>query len=242
MLRFFRKTLISLFILISFIPLSIICLIRPRHPNNAWIAIKAYSSFGKQILGLDITIRGAENLPEKCIYVVNHQSNIDIFSVCYAVPKRTVTLGKKSILYMPIFGQIYWLSGNLFIVRGNARKSAKALKVIERKIHEKQLSIWIFPEGTRNFARGLLPFKTGAFRLAAKAGVAIVPVCVNNYYSRFDLNQKDNGEVIVEFQKPIIFEGRVTQQAIREMTETVHQQMEQRIEMLTQEARLPQNK
>ena len=32
-----------------------------------------------------------------------------------------------------------------------------------RAIQDKKLSIWMFPEGTRSYGRGLLPFKTGAF-------------------------------------------------------------------------------
>lgn len=235
MLAYLRKFAISLFILFSAIPLLFACLLRPKHPNNAWLAIKMYSEFGKRILGTKVRIRGAENLPEKCIYICNHQSNVDIFLVCNAVPKRTVTLGKKSILYMPIFGQIYWLSGNLFIERGDARKSARDLQKVEKKIHDKQLSIWIFPEGTRNLGQGLLPFKTGAVRLAVKAGIPIVPVCVNNYYPNFDINRLHNDDVIVEFQTPIETTHIRGQQAIRQLTEQLYQQMHLRIEELTQE-------
>lgn len=237
MLAYLRKGVISLFALFSAIPLFIVFLLRPKHPNNAWLAIKMYSGFGQRILGLKVVISGAEHLPEKCIYVCNHQGSADIFSVCYAVPKRTVTLGKKSILYMPIFGQIYWLSGNLFIERGDPRKSARDLQIVERKIHEKNLSIWIFPEGTRNFGKGLLPFKTGAVRLAVKAGIPIVPVCVNNYYPDFDLNRWHNGKVIVEFQQPIDTSGIRGQKAIRELTEQLHAQMQARIDELTQTTR-----
>lgn len=239
MLAFLRKTAVSLFIPVSAILLIPLCLLRPRHPNNAYCAIRLYSGFGKRLFGLKVTVRGAETLPEKCIYAVNHQSNIDIFSVCNALPKRTVTLGKNTILYFPIFGLLYWLSGNLFINRGNARKSAKGLADVERKIHEKQISIWIFPEGTRNLGKGLLPYKTGAFRLAAKAGIPIVPVCVNNYYRNFDMNRADNGEVIVEFQPAVDTAGVRGQQAVRQLTDEVRSLMQARIAELDEEAWRP---
>ena len=44
-------------------------------------------------------------------------------------------------------------------------------------IQQRQISIWMFPEGTRSRGRGLLPFKTGAFHTAISAGVPDYPDC-----------------------------------------------------------------
>ena len=74
-----------------------------------------------------------------------------------------MSIGKKSILWMPLFGQIYWLSGNILIDRANRARAFETLAQTAVKIKEKCLSIWIFPEGTRSRGRGLLPFKAGAF-------------------------------------------------------------------------------
>jgi len=49
------------------------------------------------------------------IFLANHQNNFDLFTHTTAVPKGTVSLGKKSLAWMPLFGQIYWLSGNILI-------------------------------------------------------------------------------------------------------------------------------
>ena len=53
---------------------------------------------------------------------------------------------------------------------------------------DQQVSLWIFPEGTRSLAADpiLLPFKKGAFHLAVQAQVPIVPVVCENYHRLFD--------------------------------------------------------
>lgn len=66
-----------------------------------------------------------------------------------------------------------------------------------RKQHERtQTKLWIFPEGTRNHSRGMLPFKKGAFHLAIDANAPILPVVFSNYGSFYDSVTKrfDSGE------------------------------------------------
>lgn len=50
------------------------------------------------------------------------------------------------------------------------------------------MSLWVFPEGTRSSTPDpiLLPFKKGAFHLAVKAQVPIIPVVMENYHRLFD--------------------------------------------------------
>ena len=66
---------------------------------------------------------------------------------------------------------------------------------LARRINKDNLSIWMFPEGTRSRGRGLLPFKTGAFHAAIAAGVPIVPVVGSTTHNKIDLNRWDNGKV-----------------------------------------------
>ena len=80
----------------------------------------------------------------------------------------TVSLGKRSLVYIPLFGWLYWLSGNILIDRKNKSKARDTLGVAIKKIIERRISVWVFPEGTRSYSEGLLPFKTGAFELQKK--------------------------------------------------------------------------
>ena len=105
---------------------------------------------------------------------------------------------------------------------------------LARRINEDNLSIWMFPEGTRSRGRGLLPFKTGAFHAAIAAGVPIVPVVCSTTHNKIDLNRWDNGTVICEMLEPIDVSG-YTRENVRELAEYCHDVMQKRIAELDRE-------
>ena len=95
---------------------------------------------------------------------------MDIVIAAQIKLKNTVTLGKKEILYFPIFGQWYWLSGNILIKRERKSSIIRSMLRVNKTITKKNRSIVIMPEGTRSKGKGLAKFKTGAFRTAVSAG------------------------------------------------------------------------
>ena len=105
---------------------------------------------------------------------------------------------------------------------------------LARRINEDNLSIWMFPEGTRSRGRGLLPFKTGAFHAAIAAGVPIVPVVCSTTHNKIDLNRWDNGTVICEMLEPIDVSG-YSRENVRELAEYCHDVMQNRIVELDRE-------
>ncbi len=111
-----------------------------------------------------------------CVFVSNHQSIMDVLVFGSVVPRRTVAVGKRELTKIPLFGWFFRASGNLVIQRGNSEDARAMLAAAARRLKEEGLSVWFMPEGHRNSGRVLLPFKTGAFRLAAAAGVPVVPV------------------------------------------------------------------
>ncbi|HEY6051564.1 MAG TPA: lysophospholipid acyltransferase family protein, partial [Thermoanaerobaculia bacterium] len=113
---------------------------------------------------------------QPCVYVGNHQSIMDVLVLGSVVPRRTVAVGKRELTKIPLFGWFFVRSGNLVIDRGNSEAAKKMLAAAGRRLKDEGLSVWFMPEGHRNSGPELLPFKTGAFRLAAAAGVPIVPV------------------------------------------------------------------
>ncbi|WMY96536.1 MAG: 1-acylglycerol-3-phosphate O-acyltransferase [Arsenophonus sp.] len=137
------------------------------------------------------------------IYIGNHQNNYDMVTMSNAVQANTVTVGKKSLVLIPFFGQLYWLSGNILIDRFNRTKAHNTIMKIVNQIKKRKISVWMFPEGTRSRGRGLLPFKTGAFYAAISAGVPIVPVCLSTTEGKIKLNRFNNGLVILEMLPPI---------------------------------------
>lgn len=162
--------------------------------------------FGKiyLLLGLKLEVRIPESIKgiNPAVYLCNHQNSLDMFTVANAVQPYTVSVGKKSLKWIPFFGQMYWLTGNILIDRKNTSKALNTIDVTVKKMQEKQLSIWMFPEGTRSYGRGILPFKTGAFRTAMQAKAPIIPIVASNL-NNIDLNRWDNGKLIIEFLEPI---------------------------------------
>jgi 1-acyl-sn-glycerol-3-phosphate acyltransferase len=110
------------------------------------------------------------------VFVSNHQSIMDVLVFGAIVPRRTVAIGKVELARIPLFGWFFVQSGNLVIDRGNSEAARKMLAAAGKRLQAEGLSVWVTPEGHRNDSGELLPFKTGAFRLAATARVPIVPV------------------------------------------------------------------
>lgn len=196
-----------------------------------------------KILGLEVEVRIPESVKNigPVVYICNHQNSYDIFTVSGAVQPGTVSVGKKSLKWIPFFGQMYWLTGNILIDRKNKNKAMNTIDTTARKIRQKKLSVWLFPEGTRSYGRGLLPFKTGAFRTAAKAEVPIVPVCASNTHDTIKLNRWNNGKMIVEFLEPVLL-STADKDKIRSITNKTRSEMLAKIEQISAETghKLPQ--
>lgn len=192
------------FVLVSALGIFI-CLARPFHPDNTRWFGRIFSWGAAPILGIKIRRINYDSLKEMgpCVYVVNHQDNLDLFVCGRVVPKRTVTIGKKSLKYMPFFGQLYWLAGNIFIDRKNGSRSKITMSSSTRALTTKNTSIWVFAEGTRNRGRNLLPFKKGAFIMAIEAHVPIIPICVSSYARNIDLNRLRSSIAEIRVLPPI---------------------------------------
>lgn len=210
-------------------------LLRPFHRDNVHHTSRYLGKITK-ILGFDVEVRIPESVKNigPVIYVANHQNSYDVFTMANAVQTSTVSVGKKSLKWIPIFGQMYWLTGNILIDRKNTSKAMGFINLTATKIKEKKLSIWIFPEGTRSKGRGLLPFKTGAFRTAALANVPIVPICASNQVGTIELGRWNNGKIIIEFLDPIYISDN-TPASARSAAEEAHTLMKAKIELLDKE-------
>lgn len=204
MLLMIRLPLIILWIIFSTMLGIIACILRPFNPGNIRVTTRVLQ-YGRYILGINILFRNKEIMDQNrpCVFISNHQDNLDVFMGAMALPKRTVSIGKKSIIFIPFFGLYYWLSGNILIDRSNKRKAFAAMDIAAKTIKDKNISVWIMPEGTRSKGRGLLPFKKGPFLTAIKAGVPIVPIVWSNYTKDLKLNRWNAGTIIMEVLPPI---------------------------------------
>ena len=226
MLFAFRVTVLLIYFLLIACVGLLIGLVRPFNPDNSRIIAKMYAWGGQRILGVRVTAEGVDNFgQDPCIIVANHQDNLDLFILGGILPRRTVSVGKKSLIWIPFFGLMYWLAGNVLIDRGNPRKARDTMSSAVDALRERNTSIWIFPEGTRNRGENMLPFKKGAFHTAVRAGVPIVPVCVNSYVKGTDFGRRHSGDAQVRVLPAIETKGLTLDDVPRLMQQCYLQMM-----------------
>ncbi|GHE81522.1 1-acylglycerol-3-phosphate O-acyltransferase [Thalassotalea profundi] len=237
MLALVRIILMALAIVIISIFSCCYSLLRPFHRNNVFHTAKVMGKISK-LLGLTVEVRIPESVKNlsPVVYICNHQNSYDIFTVSNAVRPGTVSVGKKSLKWIPFFGQMYWLTGNILIDRNNKNKAMNTIALTANKIREKQLSVWLFPEGTRSNGRGLLAFKTGAFRTAMQANVPIVPICTSNLHNKIHLNRWNNGKLIIEYLDPIFLDDSSSEN-IRSIANQTRDLMAEKIEAISAEVK-----
>src|SRR5699024_1458963 len=110
----------------------------------------------------------------------NHQSALDLIVFGEIFPTKSVVIGKKQLAYIPIFGWLFALAGNLLIDRGHHKKAMSTMQVAHNALLKGD-SLFIFPEGTRTVGATLKKFKSGAFYTALQAGVPLVPLVASTY-------------------------------------------------------------
>lgn len=159
-------------------------------------------------LGLRTDVRGLEHLRARrpCVYVANHQSMYDVPVLAELYPEDTVVIGKRELRWIPFFGWLYAVTGNIMIDRRDNPSAIVRMREAEEAILRRRVSVWIFPEGTRGTEPGrLLPFKKGAFYMAVAAGVPLVPIVVEPLKPFFDADRRHirPGTVRVRVLEPI---------------------------------------
>ncbi|KAK2589397.1 1-acylglycerol-3-phosphate O-acyltransferase, partial [Conoideocrella luteorostrata] len=117
------------------------------------------------------------------VFIGNHQTELDVLMLGALFPKWCSVTAKSDLKHIPFLGWFMRLSGSIFIDRKNSKDARDAMAGAAQEIQTKRQSVYMFPEGTRSYAKEpvLLPFKKGAFHLAVQAGVPIVPCVVANY-------------------------------------------------------------
>ncbi len=235
MLAILRIIIVIIYCIFGSLAGILICLTSPRNPKHVMTFGRMYGKLS-HVFGIKMVYRIPEEAKHygSCVYVGNHQNNYDMITMSNAVQPRTVTVGKRSLIWIPFFGQLYWISGNILIDRNNRSKAHNTITQVADQIKKRNISVWMFPEGTRSRGRGMLPFKTGAFHAAMAAGVPVVPVCVSTTQGRIKLNRWNNGVVIVEMLPPVDT-SKYTREQVRELAEDCRQMMIKRIAELDKE-------
>ncbi|TSK07283.1 MAG: 1-acyl-sn-glycerol-3-phosphate acyltransferase [Geobacter sp.] len=171
---------------------------------------RVWSLVSLPVAGIKVEVEGLEMVPTEgpVIYMGNHQGNFDILALTRAIPRLFSWVAKEELFRVPVFGAAMRRAGYIPLDRSDGRKALKSMNQAAQRIAS-GASVVIFPEGTRTKDGALLPFKRGAFMLATRAGVPIVPFTINgsraiNPRNRIELRP---GTIRVSFGAPIEVAG-----------------------------------
>ena len=204
----FAYTIFSIFFFIPIgVPAFLLSLLGLERPMS-WIIYKCAQIWARGIIfisGCAMEVEGRENIPKRggVCFVSNHVGMFDIILVLAYMGRPFGFISKKELLYFPLFNLWIYILGGLFIDRRNIRN---ALKTINRGIKKIQngWGMLIFPEGTRSKGRGLLPFKSGAVKLATNSLAPIIPIAISGSYEVFEKDYRLHAvPVRVVFCSPI---------------------------------------
>jgi 1-acyl-sn-glycerol-3-phosphate acyltransferase len=229
MIALLRIIAVAIFAVLMFVFGCGYCLLSPRDSKHVFNFGRMFGAMHK-VFGITLELRFPDDVYERGqhVYVANHQNSWDLFTISSAVTPHVVTVGKKSLLWLPLFGQLYWLTGNILIDRANSSRAKGTIEQVVQKVKESGLSVWMFPEGTRSRGRGMLPFKTGAFHAAIGAGVNVIPIVCSTTQDKIKLNRWNNGHVIVEMLDPVKV-ADYDKNSVRDLANLCREQMIQKL-------------
>jgi 1-acyl-sn-glycerol-3-phosphate acyltransferase len=159
---------------------TLVILFRPFHVGiSRWVG-RAWAFLLLAAAGIRLRIRGAKKLDKSrnYIFMSNHLSAADIIILYTAIPFAVGYLAKKELFRIPLLGWAMRCAGHIPVDRGNPREARKSIDEAIEVIRRGELSLIIFPEGTRSITGEMKSFKLGGFSLAISSGVDIVPVAV----------------------------------------------------------------
>ncbi len=171
----------ALFCLLA--PLTWLAAVLLPRPAWSWAASRVGARLFLRLSGTPFAVYGLENLSAKtaCILVANHASYLDGIMLAAALPGKLSAAGhfsfvaKRELLDSFVSRMYLRHIGSDFVERFDAQRGVEDMKQVALSLQAGRCPVF-FPEGTFDRMPGLLPFRMGAFVVAAEAGVAVVPV------------------------------------------------------------------
>lgn len=227
----------AVYFILSLPFLPIILLLRKKFPQTVlWLqkvvqlTLKAIC----KVAGCRIKVIGLDNIPDDraVLFTSNHLSVFDILIQYSQMKRRAVFVAKKNLEWIPFLSWSMKVLRCPFLDRENLRKGVATIKECADMIKDEDISVFIYPEGTRNKTGDPLkmnPFHDGSFQPAKMTKCPIIPVCIMNTDAIFEQHKYrvTSEPVIVEYGKPIYWDdlskedrkhiGKYVENVIREM-------------------------
>ena len=162
------------------------------------------------LVGAKVEVRGLERLDPRRVYMLtpNHRSAFDIVALLGALPGARFA-AKRELFDDRTLGPPMRALGMIALDRGDPDAAKRALEQAAAG-RGRMTSVIMFPEGTIGPRNQLLPFKSGAFVFAIRAGIPVVPVAVHNSGSVMPNDggiSIPGGNIVVEVLDPLPTDG-----------------------------------
>lgn len=176
--------LIILHFLILFIISLFVDKTKEQTTDNRFFRFVTVYSMGMvlTLFNVHITVEGLDKVPNgRWLLISNHRSAFDPFIQMWVLRKHDLAfISKPENLRIPIAGAFMHKCCFLCIDRENPRNALRTILGAVKLIKNDVVSFGIYPEGTRNRDKGLLPFKNGALQIAQKANIPIISSVLYN--------------------------------------------------------------
>lgn len=132
-------------------------------------------------------IKGKED-PDAQMFLINHQSDLDIGVMETSTKKDLTWVAKKALFEVPFFGLAMSLPEDIEVERESKTSLVKLLRAAKDRLAKKRV-IAMFPEGTRSRNRRMLPFKSGAKFIADKHALRVQPIVLIDTAGCYDIKR-----------------------------------------------------
>jgi len=152
-------------------------------------APKISAWFIRLLVFTPIRVKGTPD-PDAQMYLLNHQSDIDIGIMETITSKDLAWVAKKELFNVPFFGLVLKLPKDIALERESKTALIKLMKECKDRLDHGRV-ITIFPEGTRTETGKIKPFKAGAKIIADKYALKVQPVVFIATAWHFSNKRKD---------------------------------------------------
>lgn len=210
-----------------------------RHPTGPQIerVIDGWSRAWLRAAGVDLTVLGADKVDRDRSYVVvaNHSSALDIMACFLAVPLPIRFLAKKELFHIPLLSPAMRAIGIVEVDRQARVAIHEQINQQAKELVAGGRSVIIYPEGTRARDGTLGPFKKGAFTIAVRSGLPLLPVTIHGGHLAWPPGSKlvRGGSITVIIDPPIETEGLSVGETA-EVRDRVHASIAERLESFSQ--------
>lgn len=168
------------------------------------LAVRIIFKLALPVVGIEIEVRGAENLPQDQAYIMTgkHESTLDAFLMATQAQYFTA-LAKREVFLIPLLNLVLWKMRMIPIIRDRGT-AHRELPDLERIVIRDKRPLLIYPEGTRVGEGDSRPLKQGAFFIQQDTGLPVVTSASNagKFWPSNSFVMRP-GKVVLEIHPPI---------------------------------------